>query len=119
MNRHEPELHLCTDDQDKGHFYSNITLVIEGAEGPWNVAGFTKEGKSLQADGPVGPYAHFFVPPMCRLGTARQRRKAGAGGYLINLVAGDILILAGVEHTVSVVEGRPHMDRLRRGLTSS
>ncbi len=118
MSQHEPALRFCPEDsRDKGHFWSNVSLTIKGVEGVFMVAGWVEGSRSLRPDCPPGPYAHISTQPgagldidgKCRLGTVRQQAKAVARGDLIHLTAGDILVLAGVEHTVTLTEGRPSL----------
>lgn len=106
---------------DKGHFASEATLLVEGATpgggpGGWMVGGWDQTGEGrVEFQGPMVPGPYAFITGRagvidCNGGTGRLHREAEAQNLMFRVKAGDTVVLAGIEFTLSVDRrGYPHL----------
>ena len=102
-------------DYEKGHFKSEATLLIEGANrqggpGGWFVGGWTAEGEGRTVcQGPMVPGPYAYVGGRCgvlaadpRMGTKGAHDRAYMAGLLFQCKDGDTLTLHGTDYTLTL-----------------
>lgn len=118
------EIETTEHEREPGFFRSPVILRVAGADRAYGPGGFAIGGWTAEAEartyhgGPLVRGPHAYVFGLCgvidtRGGTAREHAEARAEGRLIDVEAGDELVIAGETYRVRIDRRRiPHLDRI-------